>query len=514
MKREHWGSRIGLVLAVAGNAVGLGNFLRFPVQAAKHGGGAFMIPYFFAFLLLGIPLMWVEWTVGRFGGAKGHGTTPGMFDEMWKHPVSKYIGSIGVLLPLMIGIYYVYVMTWSLGYAIYSLFGKMNFSAFAQAKEFFNGYIGVAQNSYFHNIIPAYIFYLVGFALTVWVIMRGVSGGIEKLAKIAMPTLFIFAILLVVRVLTIGTPDPVHHPSWNINNGLGFMWNPRFDTLLDGSTWLAAAGQIFFTLSLGIGAIQCYASYVKEHEDIALAGLTTASTNEFAEVILGGTIAIPAAYAFFGPEISKIAGTFDLGFKTLPLVFAKIPLGNIFSALWFLLLFFAGITSSVALAQPPVAFLEDEFGLDRKKASLIVGIILFVFSQPVIFFLSHGFLDEIDWWMGTFGLAFFATLEIFIFNFAFGTKRGWEELHKGAQIKVPGIFYYIIRYITPLFLTFIFLYWALTDGKAKLLMEGVSATDRPYIILARVIILLFLVAGIVLVKIAWDRKQRGKEVDL
>jgi len=433
---------------------------------------------------------------------------------MWNHPVSKYIGSIGVLLPLMIGIYYVYVMTWSLGYAIYSLFGKMNFSAFAQAKEFFNGYIGVAQNSYFHNIIPAYIFYLVGFALTVWVIMRGVSGGIEKLAKIAMPTLFIFAILLVVRVLTIGTPDPVHHPSWNINNGLGFMWNPRFDTLLDGSTWLAAAGQIFFTLSLGIGAIQCYASYVKEHEDIALAGLTTASTNEFAEVILGGTIAIPAAYAFFGPEISKIAGTFDLGFKTLPLVFAKIPLGNIFSALWFLLLFFAGITSSVALAQPPVAFLEDEFGLNRKKASLIVGIILFIFSQPVIFFLSHGFLDEIDWWMGTFGLAFFATLEIFIFNFAFGTKRGWEELHKGAQIKVPGIFYYIIRYITPLFLTFIFLYWALTDGKAKLLMEGVSATDRPYIILARVIILLFLVAGIVLVKIAWDRKQRGKEVDL
>ena len=173
-----------------------------------------------------------------------------------------------------------------------------------------------------------------------------------------------------------------------------------------------------------------------------------------------------------------------------------------------MLLFFAGITSSVALAQPPVAFLEDELGIERKKAALIVGVILFVFSQPVIFFLSHGFLDEIDWWMGTFGLAFFATLEIFIFNYAFGTDRGWEELHKGARIHVPRIFYYIMRYVTPFFLLFIFIYWSVTDGKAKLLMEGVSPADRPYIVLARLIMLLFLITGIILVKIAWDRKKR------
>src|SRR5512136_1823612 len=115
--REQWGSRIGLILAVAGNAIGLGNFLRFPVKAAANGGGAFMIPYFVAFILLGIPLMWVEWTIGRMGGLKGHGTAPGMFDAMVRGRWAKYVGSIGILGPFVILIYYMYVESWTLAYA-------------------------------------------------------------------------------------------------------------------------------------------------------------------------------------------------------------------------------------------------------------------------------------------------------------------------------------------------------------------------------------------------------------
>ncbi len=511
MTRERWASRVGLVLAFAGNAVGLGNFLRFPVQAAKNGGGAFMIPYLFAFLLLGIPLMWIEWTIGRYGGKFGHGTTPGMFDKLWNNPISKYIGALGVLIPLLIGSYYLYVMSWSLGFAFYSIKGPLTqLTNHEQINAFLQGYQGIVHNQYFSSIWPAYIFYLIAFLFTMYVVSRGVVKGIELLAKIAMPTLFLFAFFLMIRVLTLGTPDPVNHPDWNINLGLGYLWNPNLEYLKNGKTWIAAAGQIFFTLSLGIGVLQCYASYLKEKEDIVVAGLATASTNEFAEVILGGTIAVPAAVAFFGPRLVRQGGAFDLGFKTLPLVFGHLPYGWLFSALWFLLLFLAGVTSGVALSQPLVAFLEDEFGLPKKKAALIVAIVLFALGQPIIFLLRHGVLDEIDFWIGTVGLAFFATLEVFIFNFAFGTKKGWEELHHGASMQLPKIFYYIMRYITPFFLLGIFIYWLATDGVNKLLMKGVNPADKWFILGARVAIILVYVIIALLIAIAWNKKHNQK----
>src|SRR3989338_9876067 len=122
--REKWKTRIGLILAMAGNAIGLGNFLRFPVQCAGNGGGAFMIPYFIAFLLIGIPLMWIEWGIGRFGGKYGHGTTPGMFHYLWNHPLAKYVGAIGIFLPFGILIYYNYIVSWTLAFKIFSFTGK------------------------------------------------------------------------------------------------------------------------------------------------------------------------------------------------------------------------------------------------------------------------------------------------------------------------------------------------------------------------------------------------------
>ncbi|HKK28323.1 MAG TPA: sodium:calcium symporter, partial [Gemmatimonadota bacterium] len=124
-KKEQWATRIGLILAMAGNAVGLGNFLRFPVQAAQNGGGTFMIPYFVSFLILGIPLMWIEWTIGRFGGRFGHGSLPGMFDALTdrKKPWAKYLGVLGLLIPLVIFIYYTYVVSWMLGFSFFSIAG-------------------------------------------------------------------------------------------------------------------------------------------------------------------------------------------------------------------------------------------------------------------------------------------------------------------------------------------------------------------------------------------------------
>jgi NSS family neurotransmitter:Na+ symporter len=517
--REQWGSRIGLILAVAGNAIGLGNFLRFPVKAAANGGGAFMIPYFVAFILLGIPMMWVEWTIGRMGGVKGHGTTPGMFHVMWKKAPSKYLGALGIVIPFLIVIYYNFIESWCLGYSWFSLtgryFGHQNREAMG---HFLRGFQGIESNEFFSSLAPVLIFWAITIALNFYFLYKGISKGIEVLAKYGMPLLFIFGIILVVRVLTLGTPDP-SHPELNISTGMGFFWNPDFSRLGSATVWLVAAGQIFFTLSLGQGIINTYASYVREKQDITLNGLTTSSTNEFAEVVLGGTIAIPAAVIFFGVAETQIIaneGAFNLGFQALPVIFQKIPLGQIFGGMFFLLLFIAGITSSVAMTQPAIAFLEDEFKWKRKKAVIAVFSVLVVMSAFVIAFFRFGFLDELDFWAGTFGLVVFAAMEVILFSWVFKIKKGWEEMHKGADLKVPKVFKFIITYVTPVYLLVLLGYWFFTDAVKNFLMTDpkndhhVQASHHSYLWGARIMIAALILVMVLLIRKAWNKKKGAK----
>jgi SNF family Na+-dependent transporter len=256
MARERWGSKLGVILAVAGSAVGLGNFLRFPGVAANNGGGAFMIPYIISFLLLGLPLMWIEWTIGRFGGGFEHSTAPGIFHTMWrKNRFIKYFGVIGIFGPTVIFIYYTYIESWLLGYSFFALSGK-HAACTDQAgmQAFLKGYQGLVSNGHFSGIGPAYLFFLITFALNILVVCFGIRGGIERVCKWGLFLLFVFAVIITVRVLTLGSPDPAK-PDWNIAAGLGFLWNPHWEKLMEAKVWLAAAGQIFFTLSCGFGVI-------------------------------------------------------------------------------------------------------------------------------------------------------------------------------------------------------------------------------------------------------------------
>jgi SNF family Na+-dependent transporter len=501
-------------MAVAGSAIGLGNFLRFPAKVAANGGGAFMIPYLVALFLLGIPLMWIEWTLGRFGGGFEHGTAPGIFHSIrQKNRFIKYFGVIGIFGPLVILIYYTFIESWTLAYSFFALSGKYaGLADQASMQSFLRGFQGLENNRYFSGIGAAYFFFLVTFALNIWVIYYGIKGGIERLCNWAMPVLFICGAVLMIRVITLGTPDPLK-PTWNVYNGFGFFWNPDFSALKSAKVWLEAAGQIFFTLSVGIGVILTYASYLSKGDDVVLSGLTASATNEVAEVIIGGSIVIPAAFVFFGPQnIQAIAksGVFNLGFVTMPLILNRLPLAAILGFLWFFLLFLAGITSSVSLAQPAVAFLEDEFNLNRKKAVGIFCIVAFILCQPAIFFLKNGVVDELDFWGGTFFLVVFATIETILFVWVFGMENAWDEIHKGADMRVPAVYKFIIKYITPLFLFFILGMWLWQEWIPIIFMDKVSAANRPFILATRIgIILMFLVLAI-LVKIAWRRKRRLK----
>ena len=526
MKRERWGSRIGLILAMAGNAVGLGNFLRFPRQAALNGGGAFMIPYFIALVLLGIPLMWVEWAIGRHGGAHGHGTTPGMFELLWKHPVAKYLGALGIAIPLTFVTYYTTIEGWTFAYSGFSaLKTYWGVNTFGSMNSFLQQFQGIhtagGGATFFSGFTTVMVFYLATLGINLWVLSKGISRGIERLAKIALPALFLFAIVLLVRVVTLGAPDPAN-PANNVAAGFAYLWNPDLSALGNPVVWLAAAGQIFFTLSIGTGSIHTYASYVKEDDDIALTGLTTSATNEFAEVILGGSIAIPVAVAFFGINATHqiaVQGSFNLGFEAMPLIFQKMgALGPLYGTLWFGLLFFAGITSSVALAQPAITFFQDELKWTRSRAVTATGALLLAGGLPCVFFLGHGFLDELDFWAGTFGLVIFAMIEVILFAWVFGMKKGWKEITRAADIRLPKILRFVLTVVTPTYLVVLLAAWGLQDALPVLLFHrtptgtgAYAAADVPYALAARAMMVATIVLFVVLVAVAWRRHRKEAE---
>jgi SNF family Na+-dependent transporter len=457
LQKESWGSRVGLVLAMAGNAVGLGNFLRFPAQASQNGGGAFIIPYLISFFLMGIPLLYIEWAIGRHGGKYGHHSTPGQFDVLGKSRFLKYIGVFGLFSNLMIAAYYCYIESWTLAYVFHSLIGT-----FTEIKptDFFPQYLGITDSSLFAFPPEALFWFILTLGLNVWILSRGLAQGIELAAKIGMPLLILFGIILAIKGLTLNTTDPGVIQSPLI--GLNFVWQPEFSGLSNPTTWLAAAGQIFFTLSVGMGCIQCYAAYVKEKQDIALNASSAGWMNEFVEVILGGTILIPIATAYLGlaaVQASTAGGSgFALGFLTLPTLFNNwgwfAPLAG---AMWFGLLFFAGITSSLAMGQPLLAFLNDEYKVTRRRGAVLAGIAIFLLGLICVVWYPGGSFDEFDFWTGTFSLVAFALLESIVFSFIFGIDRGWTEITRGADIVVPKFFKFIIKYVTPLFILIIFI---------------------------------------------------------
>ena len=523
--RAQWGSRIGLILAMAGNAVGLGNFLRFPRQAVENGGGTFMIPYFVAFLLVGIPLMWIEWGVGRHGGMRGHGSVPGMLQSLWKNPVAKYLGVLGLFMPLVVLIYYCYIESWTLAWTVFSLTGATQGLDQEGMRGFLSSYQNLNDPSVHQPWVP-FFFFALTLSVNIWVVTRGLSAGIEKLAKIGMPILFFFAAFLVIRVLTLDahpvadaagcTGAGVCSPA----DGLNFMYTPDWSKVWDAKVWLAAAGQIFFTLSVGMGTLQAYASYLRKKDDLTLSGLATCATNETAEVVLGGSLAIPAVVTFFGVTgavaISK-AGGFDLGFVAMPLVFNQLPGGPIITAaagfMWFGLLFFAGITSSVSMATPAMSFLEENFGFTRKRAGLAIAAIALALGVLHIIYYNRGFLDEWDYWAGTFGLVVLALVETIVFVWIFGPNRMWEELHHGAAIRLPVFFKYVMTYITPVFLLVMMVWWTWTEAIPTLRMVGKPEAEHAVRWASRAVMLGIFVVQILLVRAAWKRRAaRGEAV--
>mgnify|MGYP002623424423 FL=1 len=251
---ESWGTRIGGSLAVMGSAVGLGNFLRFPGLAAQYEGGALMLPYFIALVLLGLPLAWGEWAMGRFGGRHGYNSSPGIYRAIAGRDSAAFVGVLGLIVPVIIYMYYVLIESWCLAYAWYYLNGTMaalgrDAAQLAQdgaiSRQPYADLFGQFTGEAAHGAAvgqTGMMFLLICFVLNFALIYRGLSRGIERFCLLAMPALIVCALLVLLRVLTLD----------NVQSGLGFMWNPRADgktfieALANPKMWLDATGQIFF----------------------------------------------------------------------------------------------------------------------------------------------------------------------------------------------------------------------------------------------------------------------------
>jgi SNF family Na+-dependent transporter len=514
---EQWGSRLGVILAVAGSAVGLGNFLRFPGQAAQHGGGAFMVPYLIALLVLGIPIGWMEWTLARTGGLRGFHSAPGVLGVVGRGRAARYLGVLGVLIPLVVCMYYALIESWCLRYFWEYLTGSLDLGAVsgewaAGSKRFFTSVTGIDQDGVTlagGGIHPSVVFLLVTLALNLALVFRGLSKGIEKFCNFAMPVMAVCAVVVLVRVLTLGTPDP-SDPSRSVIGGLGFMWNPQFEKLGHFDTWLAAAGQIFFSLSVGFGVILNYASYLSRRDDLVLSGLTASATNEIFEVVFGGLITIPAAFVFLGAS-GALGGTFGLGFNTLPVVFAHMGgLGRLIGALWFFMLFLAAITSSLSMLQPAAAFFEEALGWRRQKAVPLVGALVVAGSLWNVWYSKDLVaLDTLDFWVGTMLIFVLAMVQSVVFGWVYGADRGYEEMHRGAHIQVPHPFKLMAKYVTPLCLVVVFVGFCIQSLPGYLANLGKSPVAQKTVgLIVTVLVLL------VVVTVLGERRWRRLGMDL
>ena len=383
--REHWGSKIGFVLAAAGSAIGLGNIWKFPFITGMYGGAAFVLTYLVCILLVGLPIMLIELSLGR----RTQRNAVGVFKKLAPGTPWFLAGGLGVASGFIILSYYSVVMGWTFGYIFVALFGIFhNLSEPTQAGHYFTNFSASPINTIGLHLICM--------TITAFVVVRGVKGGIEKASKILMPLLFLIILVLVVRGITL--PDA--------EKGISFLFKPDFSKL-SGTVVLVALGHAFFTLSLGMGCMITYGSYLSEDENLLTAGVTVVFLDTLIALMAGVAI-FTAVFAQGLPPDSGPA----LIFNVLPTVFPKIPGGYFFGIMFFILLFIAALTSAISLLEVVTAYFIDEKGWSRKKAVLILASVIFLLGVPSA--LSTGPLKDVKVF---FGMTFFELMDYASFKY-------------------------------------------------------------------------------------------------
>ncbi len=435
-----WSSRFAFILAATGSAVGLGNIWKFPYITGQHGGGAFVIVYLICVAAIGLPIMMAEIMIGRRGHRDPISTMHLLAQQSKQDPRWQYLGIVGVLAGFLIMSYYSVIAGWSLSYIVKTLFGDFINSDATKVKLLFDHMMA--------NPLQQIIWHSVFMAATLLVVVRGVRGGLERSLRFLMPALFIILMLLIAYAMTSGS----------YQQGLDFLFNTDFSKI-DSNAVLTAMGHAFFTLSLGMGSIMVYGSYLPRHVSIPQTTLIIAGADTLV-ALLAGLAIFPLVFA---NNLEATAGP-GLIFQTLPLAFGQMTGGWLFGILFFVLLFFAALTSSISLIEPAVAWLTENRQLSREQACIRSGVACWILGVAVVFsfniwsqhtLLGKNLFELLDYLtaniilpLGGMGIAIFAAWKM-------NTQDTQREL--GLNSWQYSFWQFLCRYIAPgaVFLVFL-----------------------------------------------------------
>ena len=437
-KREQWGTRLGFVLAAIGSAIGLGNIWRFPYVAYENGGGAFFIPYLFAMLTAGIPFLILEFSIGH----KIRGSASGIFKRL--SPNWEWVGWWQILVSFVISIYYVAVVGWSRSYFFLAM--KQGWGS-DTAGFFFKEYLALSDGPFNLGGIRWNIMASVVAAWGIcWVVLfKGVKQGIETASKIFMPLLFIMVIIITLRAVTL----PGSH------EGMNWMFQPDFSKLLDMKVWVAAYGQLFFSLSVGFAIMLTYSGYLPEKSDIANNAFITAFCNCGFSILCGIMVfsVLGNMAQAQGVGVDKVVSSgVGLAFVTIPKAINNLPGPVLFGTLFFLALVFAGLSSLISICEVSVAAMMEKFGWSRRRA--VTSYCIFGLLAGTVFTTHAGLLilDIVDHFINNFGVLAGGLVEIIFLSWFCNLDTFKEHLNAISDFKVGAWWNFCLKIVTPLVL--------------------------------------------------------------
>lgn len=427
--RDKWSSKLGFVLAAAGSAIGLGNIWKFPYSVGTNGGGAYVVLYIFFLVVIGIPLMLAAITLGRKTQLSVFGAYRSI-DKRW-----SFAGALAVLCGFIILAFYSIVGGWVLYYFKNALLGNLNTTNADELTQFFSN----LMNSPKTLILYQAIFMI----LTMLIVVNGIKKGIENTSKVMMPALFILLIIIAIRSVTLeGSIE-----------GIKFLLVPDFSKI-NMDVAKNAMGQVFFSLSIGMGVMITYGSYLDKKVNLLSTAVSIPILDTLAALI-AGFATIPAVFAL-GFEVSEGPG---LMFITLPAVFASMPMGQVFCVAFFLLVIFASITSSMSMLEICVSYFVDVREKNRAKSTLVLGFIIFLLGIPASLSLARrdiyrignlSFFDMYDKLTGNILLTTGGLLLCIFVGWVLTTKSAVEEIQaSGVEFKLANTWSFLVKYIVP-----------------------------------------------------------------
>ena len=440
MSRESFGSRFGALVAMAGSAVGLGNLWRFPYLVGENGGAAFIIVYILFSFIICLPIFISEFVIGR----RSQKNAFAAFRDLSGGSAWKWVGLFTVIVPMIVLSYYSVIGGWAVEYLFKSV--TFSFSSTMTQGSMFMDFV----SSTWAPLIMHTLFMLV----TTIIVLVGIKDGIEKFSKIMMPMLFFLVLAIAVYSLTLP----------GAGKGLEYLFNPDFSKI-DGKACAAALGQAFFSLSLGFGTIMTYASYVDKNENMMFQSTATA-VSDLMFAIIAGIAIMPAVFAF---NLNPQSGP-GLVFETLPYVFSQMPAGGVIAIVFFVALIVAALTSSISMMEVGVAYLVEEKKFTRTGAC--VAIFVLCWTVGALCSLSFGPLSDVkiagnnlfdffDNLSSNILMTLGSLLTVLFVGWRLKKTDVYDEFTNGGSLsrnaKLFGILWFLIRYVCPLVITFIFI---------------------------------------------------------